>query len=212
MKRKIIYIVILMIVFSLLGMSDKAMAYSNKSYDLRDKLDLHYVFDLTIMGAPMATKEQCLQYLLKRNKNPRLTVKPEELIEYFYIEGMLEGIRPDVAFAQSLHETGNFAYGGDVIPIQNNFCGLGTTGGGVKGAFFPNAQIGVRAQIQHLLAYCSVRPPSVELVDPRYDLLKKTDKFGKSRTWISLNGKWAVPGRTYGQKILQIHQSILLGE
>ena len=212
MNKKVVYLTFLVLISFLIFTSSKVLAYSIQSDDLRDQFEMNYVFDFTIMGAPIATKEQCLEYLLKRNKNPLLTVTPEKLIEYFYIEGMREGIRPDLAFAQSLHETGNFAYGGDVISIQNNFCGLGTTGGGVKGAFFPNAQIGVRAQIQHLLAYCSERPPSVDIVDPRYELLKKTNKFGRSKTWISLNGKWAVPGRAYGQKILQIHQSILLGE
>ena len=38
-----------------------------------------------------------------------------------------------------------YTYGGDVLPSQNNFCGLGATGNKVKGAAFPTAQIGVRA-------------------------------------------------------------------
>jgi hypothetical protein len=169
-------------------------------------------FDLTIHGGPMATKEQCLRYLLRRNPLPAITVSPEQLVDYFYQEALLEGIRPDVAFAQALHETGNFGYGGDVVPLQNNYCGLGTTGGGVKGAWFPSARIGVRAQIQHLLAYSTQRPPQLPIVDPRYELVKKADFFGRMNTWTDLNGKWAVPGRTYGQKILFIHEAILTGK
>lgn len=170
------------------------------------------LFDLTIMGQSIATKEQCLSYLLRRNPFPLLTVSPQQLVDYFYREAEREGIRPDVAFAQALHETGNFGYGGDVVPLQNNYCGLGTTGGGVKGAWFPTAQIGVRAQIQHLLAYCTTRAPGLPLVDPRYHLVQNSDKFGRSVTWIQLNGKWAVPGRTYGQKILTIHERIITGK
>jgi hypothetical protein len=166
-------------------------------------------FDLTIIGAPLATREQCIKYLLRRNPMPLITVELQQLVDYYYQEGLSEGIRPDVAFAQAVHETGHFRYGGDVVPLQNNYCGLGTTGGGVKGAWFPNAEIGVRAQIQHLLAYAATRPPQKDIVDPRYELLKATGKFGQAVTWTDLNGRWAVPGETYGQMILKIHQRIL---
>ncbi|KYZ78135.1 mannosyl-glycoprotein endo-beta-N-acetylglucosamidase [Anaerosporomusa subterranea] len=169
-------------------------------------------FDLTILGRPMATKEQCISYLLRRNPLPLISVSPSQLVDLYYQEALLEGIRPDLAFAQALHETGNFAYGGDVVPLQNNYCGLGTTGGGVKGAWFPTAQIGVRAQIQHLLAYSTKRSPLLPIVDPRYELVKKTSNFGQSLTWTDLNGKWAVPGRTYGQKVQTIHEAILTGK
>lgn len=167
------------------------------------------IMNLTVLGPPLASKEQCLSYLLKQNPMPLLTVSPKELVDYYYTESIREGVRPDVAFAQALHETGNFRYGGDVIPIQNNYCGLGTVGGGVKGAFFPTAEIGVRAQIQHLLAYATKRAPSMPIVDPRYQLVKRGANFGKCPTWTSLNGRWAVPGKTYGQKILTIHRKIL---
>ena len=169
-------------------------------------------FNLTILGKPLATPEQCLRYLERRNPLPLLTVSPRRLIELFYQEALAEGIRPDLAFAQALHETGNFGYGGDVVPLQNNYCGLGTTGGGVKGAWFPSAQTGVRAQIQHLLAYSTRRPPALPVVDPRYELVKKAKHFGQAITWNDLNGKWAVPGRTYGQKIQAIHAAILTGK
>lgn len=175
----------------------------------RNLLDEAEPLDLSIMGGPLATQEQCVRHLLRHNSFPMITVTPKELVSYFYQEAEIEGIRPDVAFAQALHETGYFRYGGDVIPLQNNFSGLGTTGGGVKGAWFPTAQIGVRAQIQHLLAYAAVRPPQMEIVDPRYELLKRSGNFGKAVTWTDLNGKWAVPGKTYGQMILTIHQRIL---
>lgn len=174
-----------------------------------DELNTGTVFDLSIMGPPLATKQQCLQHLLSKNPFPVLTVSAEELINYFYTEGMEEGIRPDVAFAQALHETGYFRYGGDVVPLQNNYCGLGTIGTGVRGAWFVSAQMGVRAQVQHLLGYSSVETPKKEIVDPRYGLLKNSKNFGAAKTWTDLNGKWAVPGATYGQKILKIHERIM---
>ena len=178
----------------------------------KEFLKIETLFDLTIMGSPIATKEQCVNYLFRHNPFPLINTTPKQLVDYYYAEGSLEGIRPDLAFAQALHETYNFRYGGDVISLQNNYCGLGTTGKGVKGAWFPSVEIGVRAQIQHLLAYTSTRSPLLSIVDPRYELVKRTDKFGQSYTWTDLNGKWAVPGRTYGQMILKIHEKIITGQ
>ena len=166
-------------------------------------------YDNSIIGTPLASQEQCVRYLLSNNPNPDITVSPQQLVSYYYEEGEREGIRPDVAFAQALKETGFFRYGGDVIPKQNNFCGLGTTGGGVKGAFFATAQLGVRAHIQHLLAYSSTREPSEPVIDPRYQLVR--DSYGTRTlgTWEDLNGRWAVPGYTYGQSILSMFRAML---
>jgi len=168
--------------------------------------------DTSIIGTPLATQDQCVRYLLRNNPNPNLKVSAEEIVAYYYEEGAREGIRPDVAFAQALKETGFFRYGGDVIPEQNNYCGLGTTGGGVKGEFFATPQLGVRAHIQHLLAYTSTRQPSMPVVDPRYNLIKlyRPQIFGKLTKWTELNGVWAVPGKHYGQEILSMYRDILV--
>ena len=162
-----------------------------------------------ILGGPMATEAQCVNYLLKNNPSPSISVTPEELVSYYYEEATKEGVRPDVAFAQALHETGNFSYGGTVTPDQNNYCGLGTTSEYVQGGYFPSAQIGVRAHIQHLMAYATTRLPSSEIVDPRYSLVR--DAYGGMTLphWVDLNGRWAVPGYTYGQRIMNIFQEIL---
>lgn len=174
-----------------------------------DILQVETDFDLTIMGEPLATKQQCIRFLVRQNPFPLLTVSIDKLVDYYWEEASLEGIRPDVAFAQAIHETGFFRYGGDVVPFQNNYAGIGTTGNKVKGYWFATAQEGVTAQIQHLLAYASTRPPQKEIVDPRYRLVKTTQNFGKAVMWTDLNGKWAVPGNTYGQMILAIHRRIL---
>lgn len=170
------------------------------------------VLDLSIQGDPLATPQQCINHLLRQNPYPAITVSPEELVNYYYEEAKIEGIRADAAFAQALHETGYFRYGGDVVAPQNNYCGLGATGQDTKGVWFPDAQTGVRAHIQHLLAYSSTRRPVMPIVDPRYVLVKSSDKFGQCTTWNSLDGRWAVPGEGYGQKIQMIHTSILTGK
>lgn len=165
--------------------------------------------DPSIFGTPMASQEQCVEYLLRNNPNPKLSVSPEEIVAYYYEEAGREGIRPDVAFAQALKETGFFRYGGDVVPEQNNFCGLGTTGGGVRGGYFPTAQLGVRAHIQHLLAYTSTRRPTMPLVDPRYDIVRNAYGSRTLNNWSDLNGRWAVPGYSYGQDIMRMFRAIL---
>lgn len=167
-------------------------------------------FDNSILGTPLASQNQCVRFLLSMNPNPKISVSPEQLVAYYYEEGSREGIRPDVAFAQAMKETGYFSYGGDVIPEQNNYCGLGTVGGGVNGAFFSTAQIGVRAHIQHLLAYSTERRPQTQVVDPRFDFVEeRTQSIGKKTQWTDLNGVWAVPGNGYGQSIMQIYRNIL---
>ena len=165
--------------------------------------------EVTIAGEATATEEQMLAYLLRRNPTPKLTGTPEELVHAYYEEAEHEGVRADVALAQAFKETGCFAYGGDVDWKQNNFCGLGATGGGVKGLSFPNMRTGARAHIQHLLAYSRKERPTNPIVDPRYDLIRtnRPDIYGRLTRWTDLNGVWAVPGRNYGQEILIIRDA-----
>ena len=162
--------------------------------------------DVPIMGEAVASQAQMVNYINKRNPNPKINCTVEQLVHIYYVEAEREGIRPDIALCQAIKETGVWGYGGDVIPEQNNYCGLGTTGGGVKGEFFATPQLGARAHIQHLLSYTSKRPPKVEIVDPRYELIQKfrPQIFGKLTKWTDLNGVWAVPGNHYGEDILNL--------
>ena len=165
--------------------------------------------EVTIAGEAAATEEQMLVYLLRRNPRPKLTGTAQELVHTYYEEAQREGIRPDVALAQAYKETGFFAYGGDVDWRQNNFCGLGATGGGAKGLSFPDIRTGVRAHIQHLLAYSRTAPPTTPIVDTRYGHIRtnRPDIFGRLARWTELNGVWAVPGKNYGQEILMIRDA-----
>lgn len=116
-------------------------------------------------------------------------------------------IRGDIAFAQAIHETDYFRFTGVVDRKQNNFAGIGATGGDEQGASFKTEKEGVLAQLQHLYAYSSTKPlpNDYPLVDPRFQLVKR----GSAKTWKELNGKWAVPGDHYGQSILNIYKRIL---
>lgn len=163
---------------------------------------------ISITGPAEATQEQMVNFINKRNAKPKLTCTVPEIVNYYYQEAGREGIRPDVALCQALKETGFFGYGGDVSPKQNNFCGLGATGNHEPGASFATAQLGVRAHIQHLLAYSSINRPQQAIIDPRYWHVVKNrpDLHGKVTNWTGLNGAWAVPGKNYGQEILRLWQ------
>lgn len=88
-------------------------------------------------------------------------------------EAIAEGVRPEVAFVQTMKETGFLQYGGDASIEQFNFAGLGTTGGGVPGNSYPDVRTGIRAQIQHLKAYATADPLNKKCVDDRYEYVKK---------------------------------------
>ena len=170
--------------------------------------------EITILGEAEVPPGKMAAYIRRRNPEAKLNCSIEDLVGFYYAEAGMEGVRPDLALCQAIKETGCFAYGGDVVAAQNNYCGLGTTGGGVKGHFFATPKDGVRAHVQHLLAYTSTRPPHQALADPRYELLKekRPDVFGQVTTWVGLNGKWAVPGKTYGQDILAMLEAVKQGK
>ena len=141
----------------------------------------------------------------------------EQLAQFFLEEGEAEGVRGDVAFAQSLHETGFFKYGGIVLPTQNNYAGIGALNGNAKGqaATFPDPRTGVRAQIQHLKAYASKAALVNGCVDPRFSLV--TRGSAQYVEWLGAsdnpNGKgWAVPGKGYGGKIVALLGQIMAFE
>ena len=161
---------------------------------------------ITILGQAEATQEQMVAFINRRNPMPKLNCSVKDIVRYYYEEASLEGVRPDVALCQALKETGFFAYGGDVSPQQNNFCGLGATGNHEPGYSFDTPQLGVRAHIQHLLVYTQYERPKQKLVDPRYTHVvnNRPDLHGKVHHWTKLNGAWAVPGKNYGQEILML--------
>ena len=97
----------------------------------------------------------------------------ETFCQLYYDEATAEGVRPEVAFAQTMKETGFLQYGGDASIEQFNFAGLGTTGNGVPGNSYPDVQTGIRAQIQHLKAYATSDSLNQECVDDRYEYVKK---------------------------------------
>ena len=179
-----------------------------RSYFLGTELPADYK-SISIFGEAEASKKQAVALIKQNNPKVRLACSVEELVDLYWRESEREDIRPDLALAQSIVETGTYAYGGDVQHNQNNFCGLGTTGGGVKGATFKTPELGVRAHIQHLLAYTQKKRPKTAIVDPRYELAHNIRmERGMVDTWYGLNGTWAM-GSLYCEKIMATDQKML---
>jgi hypothetical protein len=152
-----------------------------------------------VMGAAAVDAAHLAAWAAARSGGPK--VSDWTTLATLYIEeGAIEGVAGDLAFCQAIHETGWFQFGGDVEATQNNFAGLGATGGGVAGASFPDPQTGIRAQIQHLKAYGSAEPLRSPPVDPRLARVPR----GSCPTWESLDGHWAVPGVGYGETIVAL--------
>lgn len=171
-----------------------------------------------IMGEAQATAQQMALYCRNKNAEPQITsCSLEELAQMFLEEGKAEGVRGDVAWAQSLHETGYFKFGGIVLPTQNNFAGIGALNGNAKGqaATFPDPRTGVRAQIQHLKAYASKEPLVNVCVDPRFSLVARG-----CAPWVEWLGAtdnpqgrgWAVPGKGYGASVVKLLGAIMAQE
>lgn len=165
---------------------------------------------LKIMGKSQASIEQMRAYI--RKINPQVSDSVIKMVPLYLTEGEAEGVRGDVAFAQSCLETGNFTFSGSAVTLdQNNFCGLGVTKTGMKGNSFSSPAEGIRAQIQHLQAYACTDRLEQKCIDPRYTYVNRGCAEYVEHLGIQENPKgqgWAA-GRNYGQKIINILKDIL---
>lgn len=156
------------------------------------------ILSRNLIGKGMLNAEQLAQYFLENNSE----VDREFITTFagYYIEeAAAENINSDVAFAQMCLETGYLRFGGLVQPEFHNYCGLGAMDAEHPGEQFETEQLGVRAHIQHLQAYCTTEEVVLnnDLIDPRYNWVHKTkyveDIFGLAGTWAA--------DPQYGEKI-----------
>lgn len=131
-----------------------------------------------------------------------------QMAQMYYDLAVAEGVRPEVAWAQMLHETGYLQFGGDVKIAQLNFAGLGATGGGVAGLSFSSIEDGIIAQVQHLKAYASTAAVNITIgglpIDPRFGYVTR----GCATTVQALSAKWAT-GSDYGNDLMAKINAIL---
>lgn len=166
----------------------------------------------SVLGAPLVTKEDLQKDFNKRVGSAYPAVYAEkgaatgtDFVNQLWQAAIDEGVRPELLYAQVMVETGNLRFGGDVLPEQCNFGGLGATGNGKRGLSFDTVLKGLRAQALHLRAYAGYEPLTVDPskardVDPRYGawiLAKKANIIRK------LAGTWAMD-KNYAVKLVRV--------
>lgn len=161
-----------------------------------------------------ATPGRLMTYL--RSRNPQVDGRFEDVATQYMRHGQALGIRWDIAFFQMILETGALRFGGDVKASQNNFAGLGASGGGARGESFGDISTGVKAHLQHLLMYAGER-----IDDPVADRTRKVQEWGVLTEWQkSIEGpmtytlvakQWAPTSRNYVRDISTISDGFYNG-
>lgn len=144
-----------------------------------------------------------------KSRNGALSPRYKDIAKHYKTFGEAWRVRWDYAFYQMAVETNFLSYRqpngrmGDVDPAQNNFAGIGTTGGGVPGDSFPDVKTGVHAQIQHLVVYSGERlaAPIAPRTQLKQDvILKASLELNRPVRFNDLARRWAVD-RNYDKSI-----------
>lgn len=157
----------------------------------------------TILGPTALSAGELAGWYATTGYQANTTVPMATLAGYYLTSATAAGLRGDIAFAQSIVETGYFTFptGGQVDGTDNNFAGIGACDSCAHGWTFPSAQTGVAAQIQLLDAYASPQKIPTPLVG-------NVGVAGCCPTWLSLGGVWAT-AIDYGYEILNVYKEIL---
>ena len=80
-----------------------------------------------ILGEQQLTAAQLVAWYRSTGSAANVGVSIEELVDHYLTEGAAEHVRGDVAFIQSIVETGYFSFpgGGQVGSGDHNFAGIG---------------------------------------------------------------------------------------
>jgi hypothetical protein len=162
-----------------------------------------------ILAGPQLTHATMVAVLVQHRVS---AAEASEIASAYETLGRLTGIGACIPLAQAIHETGWFTSAR--WRLSRNPAGLGATNDGSWGGHFETIAAGVAAQYAHLLAYAKTDEqlalPNriLVLLDPRLAALTKAGYRGIAPRWIDLNGRWAVPGPTYGQSILAIARTL----
>lgn len=157
-----------------------------------------------------ATPGRLMTFLGQRNA--KLDSRFSGIATEYMRHGESLGLRWDVAFFQMLVETGNLGFTGTVKPGQNNFAGLGATGGGERGESFKDVSAGVRAHLEHVLMYTGehIENPVAERTRKiqEWGVLTKWQKSIKGpMTFTQLTKQWAPGSGGYRRDIESVSEA-----
>lgn len=163
-------------------------------------------YEYELIGESVATLAQARTWAKEKGAHQRFV----DVASFYWQYGELTGLRADILYAQSAHETNFGKYTGNVIPEQNNWAGIKTknpTGDKRDDhEYFASPEDGVRGHFNHMCAYTGLPPVG----DPhdRYYVALSTNWAGKVKYLEELSGKWA-PSATYHTKIVQFLNEII---
>jgi peptidoglycan hydrolase CwlO-like protein len=169
---------------------------------------------IPVMGEAELTPDQVTAWFESQNLKYRLSggISIGDLVQIYFDEGKAEHVRPELAFAQSIIETGSFGNA-----MDNNYSGIGACDSCQGEPGFPTPRDGVRGQIQLLRNYADPTSRASNLANPPSPTIYGTDPVaaasaydtffakGRTPTWnVMGNGNWATdPG--YAQKVLTVY-------
>ena len=163
----------------------------------------------TILGPSLLGADDLAAFVRARGAaDPSIDL--DALAAAYVDEGDAEGVRADVAWAQSIVETGAFGFAGSMVhPDDHNYAGIGACDSCTSGFRYATPQLGVRAQIQLLRTYADRRVTSRSLSRPPVGRPpEQVGVRGCCTTWMALSGRWAT-GPQYGIKILTVYNEML---
>ena len=195
---------------------DRAVAAKAALEDLltRQRKLLAALDVIPLMGRPQLTAKQIADWFDSTGMPYRLSngMSIRELAQIYLDEGADEGVRGDVAFAQSVLETGYFRWA-----LDNNYAGLGACDSCAGEPGFPSPREGVRAQIQHLKNYGDPDSTTAGLAHPPQptwygsDPAQAATNFdtffakGRAQSWqVMGKGNWATDPN-YATKVIGIY-------
>ena len=163
-----------------------------------------------VLGAALLGPAQIDAWYASTGIQSRSPTPVGRIAQLFVEEGTAQGVRGDIAFAQAMLETGYLRYGGQVVPADHNFGGIGACDSCKRGLRYPDPETGVRAHIQHLWAYASPTADPAALARPVVDVrFANVQPPGKAPLWETMgNGNWAT-STTYAPKVLDIWRKML---
>jgi peptidoglycan hydrolase CwlO-like protein len=169
---------------------------------------------IPVMGDAELTAAEITAWFEARNVRYRLAggITIGDLVQLYMEEGKAEHVRPELAFAQSIIETGSFGNA-----LDSNYAGIGACDSCQGEPGFPTPRDGVRGQIQLLRNYADPTSRAANLANPPSPTIYGNDPVaaarlydtffakGRTPTWNAMgNGNWATdPG--YAQKVLTVY-------
>ena len=164
-----------------------------------------------ILGPSLLTAQQLADFIRESGYHPRITVPLDELAQDYITEGNAAGVRGDVAFAQSILETGGFSFpgGGQVLDQRQQLRGD-------RRVRLVQARLLVPDRGDRR-ARADAGAADLRRSRPHRDTLKEPLVMpkmlnlgfrGKVQTWWDLWGTWAT-GAFYGQRVYDIYERMV---